>query len=206
MKLAQKLALGAALTTSVIAVKNVEAAADELVDVSTLVHDLIVKKPYATTNNFTGKVIYPASDTELVTVCKMRESSAKKIDKADDYLKTKGNGERIIAGDCGRPNYAQEILWEAFGCVENPSKCSGYIAYPGKSRHESYGAIDMALADKDGKPLPFPTKFDDFSKKAHLSSFSTWSVEAQENWTLMNDAMTHAGCTVNRSEWWHYDC
>lgn len=205
MKL-QKLALGVAAWLGVQSAEASNTTAPELVDVAKYVHNLIVRKPYATTENFTGKVIYPGSDSELVSVCKLQPSGAQKLQRANEELKSLLPGARFMAWDCYRPPEVQTVLWNAYGCDSDPTKCAGYIAPPGRSQHNRGLAIDITLADPAGNPLPMPTEYDTFSQIAHSSSRSQWSLEAQRNWDAMNTALTRAGCTVNSSEWWHYDC
>lgn len=189
------------------AAPRTEAADDSLVDLRTYVHDLIVNKPYATTANFTGKVVYPPSDKDLTGVCKMKESAARRIETADRYLKVHGFPEwKLMAWDCYRPATAQTLLWNSYGCASNPSKCSGYIAAPGKSKHNVGYAIDLTLADAKGEALEMPTGYDNFSRSAHPATFTFGNNTGQNHWYILNEAMTAAGCKVNPSEWWHYDC
>ncbi|MBI4127334.1 D-alanyl-D-alanine carboxypeptidase family protein [Candidatus Peregrinibacteria bacterium] len=205
MKLRSTLLMGTAFATLSVAEQS-EAADDVLVDLQTYVHDLVVSKPYATTHNFTGKVVYPASDTELVGTCKMRESAARKIAVADKYIKTHGFNDRLMAWDCYRPKEAQQFLWSSYGCDSNPGKCSGYIAAPGKSKHNAGYAIDASMANVDGVPIKMPTEYDDFSASAHPGTFTFGNNIGQNHWSVLNDAMKVAGCKVNPSEWWHFDC
>ncbi len=204
-KLASTLLFGSAV--AVATVETSEAADNTLVDLRTYVHDLVVSKPYATANNFTGQVVYPASDKELSGVCKMNKSAAGRIEVADRYLKAHGFPEwKLMAWDCYRPAAAQTLLWNSYGCDSNPSKCGGYIAAPGRSKHNSGYAIDLTLADGNGRALEMPTGYDNFSRAAHPSTFTFGNNMSENHWYTLNEAMTAAGCKGNPSEWWHYDC
>lgn len=139
-------------------------------------------------------------------VCKLNESVAKKLKLADVYLKSHSNEKRFLAWDCHRPVEAQTFLWNSYGCDVDSTKCKGFIAPPGKSKHNSGFAIDLTIAEKNGNPIVMPTPYDTFTTTAYVSSSSQWSELARSHWTLLNTAMSSVGCIVNPTEWWHYDC
>ncbi|ACC98390.1 D-Alanyl-D-alanine dipeptidase [Elusimicrobium minutum Pei191] len=149
---------------------------------------------YATTNNFTGKVIY---DTDQ---CYLQKEASEGILKALKILQKRDEPLTFIFYDCYRPQSAQEKLWLAY---PNPS----YVARPEKgSRHSRGMAVDLTLAKQDGTPLPMPTEFDSFKKEAHMDyNGSSVSKEALENRDLLKKVMTEAGFTYTRTEWWHFD-
>jgi D-alanyl-D-alanine dipeptidase len=190
--------------TSRKAISAAQETSSGLTNVAELVPDLIVLKPYATADNFTREVVYPSDNETLTSVCEMEAGAALKVQKADAYLEAHSDGSRLVAWDCLRPDWAQTILRTAWGCDINPGKCDGYIAK--KSKHSFGKAFDGTLADKNGVPLEMPTRYDDFSQKAHLASHDSWSAAAQINADLYKAALEAAGCTINKSEWWHGDC
>jgi len=124
-----------------------------LVEATALVPGLRVDMRYATADNFTGKVIYP------VARCLLRRAVALRLARVQAALAARGLGLKVW--DCYRPLAVQQKLWDL---VKDPR----YVADPKKgSRHNRGAAVDLTLVDKDGRELPMPTRFDDFSEKAH---------------------------------------
>jgi len=92
---------------------------------------------------------------------------------------------------------AQKILWKR---VPDPR----YVANPKVgSKHSRGAAVDVAVVDKDGKPVPLPTQFDDFSKAAHRKHALAGALGAEAK--RLEDAMVAAGFTAMPTEWWHFD-
>jgi hypothetical protein len=64
-------------------------------------------------------------------------------------------------------------------------------------------AVDVALADKAGKPVTLPTKFDDFSAAAHRDRALAGETGAEAR--RLEKAMAAAGFKPLATEWWHFD-
>ena len=80
-----------------------------------------------------------------------------------------------------------------------------YVASPHKgSRHNRGAAVDLTLTDQDGRELPMPTPFDDFTEKAHRS-YQDLPAEAKRNRARLEQAMTRTGFVGLPTEWWHFD-
>src|SRR5437764_700145 len=95
-------------------------AEDPLVDAAGIVKDLIVELAYATSDNITGRALYPTD-----AKCLLRRSVAERLAVAANALRKRGL--RLIARDCTRPPDAQEALWRAHphaGLVADPSRGS----------------------------------------------------------------------------------
>ena len=109
--------------------------------------------PYATTENFTGTVIYDFTDAWL------RYGTVKKLKAVSDDLAQLGLTLKIWDGF--RPVAAQEKLWEVY-----PN--SAYVSNPanGLSPHCRGNTVDLTLVSADGSAVEMPTGFDDFSEKA----------------------------------------
>jgi D-alanyl-D-alanine dipeptidase len=146
---------------------------------------------YATTRNFTGKIIYKNSE------CFMRKEVAQALNAVQKELVCKGLGLKIW--DAYRPLSAQWKLWEI--CPDEK-----YVSDPRKGgRHTRGTAVDVTLVDlKTGKELEMPTGFDDFSEKA-WSDYAGASPEAIKNRTLLQAVMEKHGFTGLATEWWHFD-
>ncbi|MFL0247580.1 M15 family metallopeptidase [Candidatus Clostridium stratigraminis] len=158
---------------------------------SSLDKDIVIDLKYATTDNFTKRVIYPNS------VCVLKKNTAEKLVKANTQLEKLGY--RIKVWDAYRPIYVQQIFW-------NIVKDSRFVANPktGGSIHNKGCAVDITLVGKDGKELTMPSKFDDFSTNAYRTN-SKISIEAKKNMNLLTKYMVDSGFTTINTEWWHFD-
>ena len=160
------------------------------VNVAELIPDAILDVRYATENNFTGEAVYDSATVYLV------EEAAIALSKAAESLRKKGY--RLVLFDGYRPLEVQKKFWEVY---PDPQ----YVADPANgSRHNRGAAIDLSLADKDGKPLTMPTDFDYFGEEAH-HDYMQLSDEQIRNRSILREAMEAHGFQKLDSEWWHYD-
>jgi D-alanyl-D-alanine dipeptidase len=161
-----------------------------LTDVKGIVPDLVVDMRYATPDNFTGKRVYECNH------CFLREATARKLAMAQAELKKEGYG--LKAWDCYRPLSVQKIFWSL---VPDPR----YVADPAKgSKHNRGTAVDVTLVDSQGKELPMPTRFDDFTPRAFRDN-NDFPPEVLKNRKTLEKAMENAGFEPLPSEWWHFD-
>jgi D-alanyl-D-alanine dipeptidase len=167
------------------------AAPGELVDVARLVPDARLDLRYASTANFTGRALYP------VARCLLRAEAAERLARAAAALRAKGY--RLVLYDCYRPLSVQRQLWKA-----RPER--GFVADPATGSHHNRGmAVDVALADREGRPLEMPTDFDAFSPRARAWATEGLTPGARRHRDALRAAMLAAGFSVNPLEWWHYD-
>ena len=167
-------------------------AGGELVDVRAAIPDLILDLRYATADNLFGRSVYPPSAR-----CYLRRDAAERLARVAERLRQE-DGTRLVAYDCYRPHAVQKQMWELF-----PKP--GYVADPkGGSVHNRGGAIDLSLADRDGKPLPMPSGFDEFTRRS-WHSYTGGTAEERKNRDRLEAAMIAAGFSPIRMEWWHYE-
>ena len=175
-----------------VAVSSSPAAPDErLVEVTTNnIPGVVLDLRYATTNNITGKVLYPEAKAYL------RQETIRKLRRVARDLQ--GEGYRLVLWDAWRPASAQKALWNA--------KPDGkFLTPPTKiSRHRRGTSVDVSLADKEGRILEMPSGFDEFNEKAD-EDFSDVPKEAAKRARLLRRAMFAAGFSGVPDEWWHYD-
>lgn len=145
---------------------------------------------YATTDNFTGKILYTEPAAYL------RLPAAKALQKAINLLKSKGLTIKIF--DAYRPYTATQIMWKVVPDVR-------FAADPARgSSHNRGAAIDLTLVDEEtGLELEMPTAFDDFSEKAH-HSYMQLPKSVLDNRALLKAVMEEAGFVALPTEWWHY--
>ena len=118
---------------------------DELVTVMDYIPTVFVELRYATTDNFTGQVIYD------FTEAKLRYGTVKKLARVQESLLKQGYSLKIW--DAFRPVSAQYRLWEV--CPNGT-----YVANPntGYSSHSRGNTIDLTLVRADGTEIPMPEK------------------------------------------------
>jgi len=158
---------------------------------SSLDKDIVIGLKYATSDNFTHRIIYPNN------ICVLRRSTADKLVKANTGLEKLGY--RIKVWDAYRPVYVQKIFWDIV-------KDSRFVANPktGGSIHNRGCAVDITLVDKNGNELLMPSKFDDFTSKAYRTNSSSQG-EARKNMELLTKYMVDNGFKTLDTEWWHFD-
>lgn len=163
---------------------------DPLIEVKTIIPDLVLDIRYASEKNFLKEQVYPAPYFFL------KKSVALRLKRAADYFRERGY--RLLIFDGYRPLSVQKKMWKIFPDAR-------YVANPKKgSIHNRGGAIDLSLTDKNGAPLLMPTAYDDFSSKAHHGATNV-APKAQENAKLLKKGMESVGFQSIRTEWWHYN-
>jgi beta-N-acetylhexosaminidase/D-alanyl-D-alanine dipeptidase len=152
---------------------------------------------YATTNNFTGQKVYPSAH------CFLRVDISKRLQNVQALLRRQGLGLKIF--DCYRPFSVQEHFWSIIPderYVGKPVRKDGVIVQ--SSRHNRGAAVDVTLVDRNGRELPMPTGYDDFTDAAHRDKAKPGSVAAH-NSKLLERAMVSQGFIPLATEWWHFD-
>ena len=163
----------------------------DFVDVARLEPTLHVDLRYATENNFTGRVVYPASAR-----CYLRMRVALRLQRVQHELRQQGLGLKLL--DCYRP---LSVLRRFFALVPDER----YVANPNKgSRHNRGAAVDLTLVDAAGVERVMPTAFDDFSERAHRE-YMALPAEAIANRARLEAAMVRQGFVPLPTEWWHFD-
>ena len=154
-------------------------------------HDMILDIRYASKNNFTKQVLYDAD------VAILRHETLQKLLEAHEEFKSLGYKLKIW--DAYRPFYIQKKLWDIL-----PN--NNYIANPyrGGSNHNRACAVDVTLTDLNGNELDMPSKFDEFSEKAHRT-YTQASEKQIKNAELLKRIMIKHGFKPIYTEWWHFD-
>lgn len=160
------------------------------VRVQDYIPDIAVDLRYATTNNFTGTVIYAYDDAWLRydTVCKL----------SDAQEQLKAQGYRLCIWDAFRSAKSQQKLWETY-----PD--GNYVANPanGYSGHTRGDTVDITLITLEGESVEMPSGFDDFTALADRN-YEDVSAAAGEHAALLESVMESCGFAGYDKEWWHY--
>ena len=149
---------------------------------------------YATTNNFTGRVLYDEARAFLTV------AAAGALVRANAAAKADGFGLTIY--DAYRPWRVTKQLWDA--TPVGPKK--DYVANPKRgSKHNRGCAVDLTLHDlKTDLLVEMPTEFDDFSEKAHRNYMAASPV-AIANRARLQRYLEAQGFVGLSNEWWHFD-
>ena len=149
---------------------------------------------YATTNNFTGRVLYSEARAFLTA------AAAEALVRASAAAKADGFGLNIF--DAYRPWRVTKQLWDA--TPAGPKK--NYVANPKRgSKHNRGCAVDLTLYDlKTAVLVEMPTDFDDFSEKAHRDYAGANPTAAANRARLQNYLESQSFIGLS-NEWWHFD-
>lgn len=174
-----------------------------MVDVSRMDTSLVIDLRYATTNNFTNKVLYDSLTTPY-----LHPIAANKLIKAHQILKQNNPEYRLLILDCARPLTVQRQMYEV---VQN-TPYSAYVANPKRTGLHNYGmAVDLTICDKSGKEIDMGTKFDFFgsaagiNKEDELIERGILTRQQVQNRRLLRKIMVDAGFLTIRGEWWHFN-
>jgi D-alanyl-D-alanine dipeptidase len=168
-----------------------ENPSQSLVDLERAINGIKLDIRYATTNNFTGQVIYPSPKAYL------RLPAAEALAGIQQELKSIGLGLKIY--DAYRPYAVTLKFFEVYPDTT-------FVASPlTGSKHNRGCAVDLTLIDlASGAEKEMPSTFDDFTEKAS-HSYRNASPAAIANRQLLREIMTKYGFLPYESEWWHYD-
>ena len=168
----------------------------ELVNLIELNTNLCIELRYASTNNFTGKQIYPYSAKALLL-----KDTADKLMAANEELYQLGYRIKVL--DAYRPHKYQYTLREA--AEENDPSTASFIANPDTGSNHNRGAsVDITLTDLEGREIDMPTCFDHFGPEASIY-YDGCTKEQKANRELLGKIMEKHGFRRISSEWWHFD-
>lgn len=164
-----------------------------LIDITTVIPNIQLDIRYATTNNFTGKQVYPDIAAHH---CFLQEPAAHALAAVQKELAPHNLQLKIF--DAYRPHAVQFIFWDLM-----PDE--RYVGNPAKgSKHNRGCAVDVTLTNLDGVEVAMPSEFDDFSEQAH-ANYTGNNEHVRANLTLLQQIMTKHGFAVFPTEWWHFD-
>ncbi len=175
----------------------------DLVDASRLDPRFVVDIRYATTDNFTGRRLYP------VGRCLLRRAIGEKLVLAQRWLDRNAPGYVLVLKDCYRPAHLQRLM---FDVVRGTPK-ETFVANPDKggSVHNFAAAVDLTLA-RDGREVDMGTPYDFFGALAEPRFEERFVAEGRltraqvERRRALRDAMVKGGgFKTIANEWWHFD-
>lgn len=162
-----------------------------------------VELKYATTDNFTGVVLY-----DNMQHAYLHPVALKKLKKAQAILKKSQPGLSLLVYDAVRPLSVQKRMFE----VVKGTPQQAYVANPAKTGLHNYGmAVDLTICDAKAFPLDMGTPFDYFGKAAAIRDEEglvrdgLLTEKQMQNRRLLRKVMIEAGFYVIQGEWWHFN-
>jgi len=158
---------------------------------------------YASDNNFMKKNVYGN-----LSECYLQDEVARKLAKAQEFLREKYPTQSLLLLDCARPLSVQAAMWDL---VKGTDK-HRYVAAPSATPLHCYGvAVDVTIADKNGKPIDMGTEYDHFGELAQpryhqkFSKNGKLSAKQLTNRVRLREVMKKAGFRAIETEWWHFN-
>lgn len=162
-----------------------------MVDIQALDPTILVDLKYATRDNFVGEQLYPRTARGY-----LQRGVAEALARVQARLRTQGYGLKVWDGY--RPLAVQKKLWQRF-------PVPGFVANPAVgSNHNRGAAVDVTLVDLRGRELVMPTRYDEFSERAHRT-YQGGAAKQRQHREILQEAMLAEGFTGLMSEWWHFD-
>ena len=183
---------------------GVRTFASNLAKISDVDPSILIDLKYATTDNFTGMILYENFDGSY-----LQPDVALMLAEAQRYLKSSHDTTlTLLVYDAVRPISVQRIMWERV----KDTPFHRYVASPDRlSLHNFGAAVDLTIADANGKPLDMGTPFDHFGRAAGISDeeglIAQGLLTRQQamNRQLLRNVMLHAGFKSISGEWWHFN-
>ncbi len=176
-----------------------------LVNIQDVIPDIQIDLRYSDTANFLHADVY--GDLEKVY---LQPDVAEKLKLAQQFLKEKDSSLSLLVFDGVRPRSVQQKMWDI---VDIPLAERGkFVSNPQKGSLHNYGAaVDITLADVNGKELDMGTSFDDASQLAyptmenHFLERGELTKEQVQNRQLLRAVLIKAGFFNIQTEWWHFN-
>lgn len=170
-----------------------------LSSISGVLHDL----RYASSNNFSGRVLYRGVDCAW-----LRVEAVQGLCAAAAWLREHGPQWRLLVLDALRPHRVQQAIWQDVA----GTPAAMYFADPARGSIHSFGmAVDVTLLDNLGQEADMGSGFDEMDPASHpalheqlLASGRLTPVQVQRR-QLLHDAMAAGGFAGIPTEWWHFD-
>ncbi|MDF2190052.1 M15 family metallopeptidase [Paraflavitalea sp. CAU 1676] len=164
----------------------------KMVELKSLMPDLVYDLRYATTNNFMHRRMY--NPPPRVTF--LRAPAARALARVQAELGPQGYGLKIF--DAYRPYSVTVAFWELV-------KDERYVANPAKGSGHNRGlAVDLTIVDlSTGKELDMGTGFDNFTDTAH-QDFKALPAQVLQHRETLTNVMRKHGFTAIETEWWHF--
>ena len=158
---------------------------------------------YASQDNFVRADMYSPFDCAW-----LHRDGAAALERAVAALALRAPDLSLLVLDALRPQRVQERMWRAL----EGTGLTEYLAPPDRGSIHSFGmAVDVTLADRDGREIDMGTPFDDLTEKSHPVLEDRFLARGEltriqvDNRRLLRWVMNQAGWQGITREWWHFD-
>ena len=161
----------------------------------------------------------------------LREGVVARLIKANEYLKSKNSGYKIIVYDCYRPievqkymfllAFKKECMKEGINFSKNSielfpkilKKVEKFWAYPNYDMnspppHSTGAAIDISITDKSGNLVNMGSEIDEMDNTSipdfYKDSQTKEGLDFHNKRMILNEGMTKFGFSQHPNEWWHF--
>lgn len=145
----------------------------------------------------------------------LREGVVERLVKAQELLP---QGLRLLFVEGYRPPALQRAYFEEYAsqlqaihadwsAEQIHSAASRYVSPPDIAPHSAGAAVDLTLADAEGRELNLGTRMNadpEESEGACYTHAANISTEARANRKLLGSVLTAAGLVNYPTEWWHW--
>jgi D-alanyl-D-alanine dipeptidase len=164
---------------------------NRMVELRTVMPNLVYDLRYATRKNFTGKKLYKNGQHTY-----LRQPVATALAQVQAFLAPDDLGLKVF--DAYRPYSVTKKMWDLIGderYVANPASGSG---------HNRGTSVDVTLIQlSTGREIDMGTGFDHFSDTAH-HSFMQLPAQGLHYRSKLKAIMEQNGFNALETEWWHY--
>lgn len=158
---------------------------------------------YASTRNLLGRDLSSPHDCAW-----LHRRAADALQAAAEWLARERPDRRLLVLDAVRPQRVQELFWAHV----KGTPMQMYFAPPERGSIHSFGmALDVTLADAQGRELDLGSPFDDTTEASHPAlehaqrAAGTLAAAAWDERRLLRQALGQAGWQGIATEWWHFD-
>ncbi len=177
-----------------------------LVDIQKFDASIEVDLKYSTTDNFIKTDVYGD-----LTRAYLQPMAVQKLVKAHQYLKKVRPEYHLLVYDAARPRSVTTIFWNKMSHLP-PNERDNFVANPVEGSIHNFGcAVDLTIADKNGKALDMGTIFDYCgalaypTKETYFLKVGKLTKEQVANRKLLRETMRAGGYSSIVSEWWHFN-
>lgn len=177
-----------------------------LIDVQTVIPEVVVDLKYATTDNFMGKVLYLGLKKAYLL-----PHMAERLKRVQARLEDLKPGHKLVIYDAARPLSIQREMFDRVkGTPQEQYVANPYIEGNEGGFHNYGMAVDLSILDADNKPLDMGTPFDFFGEEAHttndklLLESGRIGEMAYRNRQFLYAVMREQELYPLPNEWWHY--
>lgn len=176
-----------------------------LIDIAKIDSTITINLKYTTTDNFVGVDLYGDFNK-----CYLQPVAAKKLVKAQKFLKAINKEYSLMVYDGARPKSVQQKMWDH---VDLPFyEKIKFLSNPKNASIHNYGsAVDVTIVNKNGEALDMGAPFDHIGELAYpiaeqkLLEQGKLSQKAVDNRKLLRHVMYKAGFFNIQTEWWHFN-